>query len=356
MGKKAVVFIVAIFLFISGCASTPIVQPTFEEYEAARLQKKTVAVVEISELGSSIEGVGPTIISKIESVMVNKFNVVERKRLGPIYEERRFQGQDDVQQKVEFGKILGADFVLYGTCTASFLGPKTTSSHSTNDKGEFVGKVWDEVQGLAEVTIKVVDVRNGVIHSSLIGSGKYTEKLNSSTFTNEADFNRVSAFKSMASGSSVVEDRTSKETEQRGLFAKNKQAQTHKTKIIAKDYSSLEKSHEVILAMALGMAARNVGAKFVKKYGGLDAQVVRIVSDSEVMINIGSAFGVRPGMRVTVWEEGEEIIDPRTGLTIRERRKKGVLKVKEVTSGLSCIAKGSKKLIRKIRVGDFLTL
>lgn len=353
---KKMFCLIAISALVAGCATSNIVQPTFEEYDAAKLNKKTVAITEISESGSQIDGINDMILTELESVMLNHFNVVERKRLEPVLEEQRFQNRADVKNQVEIGKILGADFVVYGTSVVSLLGPTVKTSHSVNDKGEFLGRIWEEVEGSAEVAIKVVDVRNGVIHSVLIGSGRHQEDLNSNTLTNKEDFDRVSAIKSLATGTSSLEYENNKSSEKGGFLYKDSEQDKTKTKIIPKQYDLLKEDYKSVLSQAVSTAVNDAGYKFIKKYGNLDAQVMRKISESEVMINIGSAFGIKPGMQVVVWSQGDQMIDPRTGLSLSSRKQIGILKVREVTSGLSCIAKGSKGLVKQINLGDYVTV
>lgn len=344
-------------LFVQGCASVPVVQPTFEEYEAVKTLKKTVAVTDLSEVGSSVSGINQIIISKLEGIMVDHFNVVERKKLDPIMHERQFQAQDNVQSKVQIGQILGADFVIYGSSVASFVGPNLKSSSYVTEDGAFVGQVWEEFKAIAEVNIKVVDVKNGVIHSSIVGEGEYMERMNHANFSNPDDFNRASRLKLLAANGAAVEETTSSNREQQALLLfKDKDQKSNTTKISAVDYSSMNGVQAAVLSRALDRAVKSAGAQFMERYGVLDAQVLQIVSDKEVMLNIGSAFGVKPGQKVTVWSSGSDIIDPRTGLNISPRVRIGTLKVTQVSSGLASVAKGSPKVIREMRVGDYVTL
>jgi len=70
------------------------------------------------------------------------------------------------------------------------------------------------------------------------------------------------------------------------------------------------------------------------------------------LINLGSAYGIAPGQQLIVWQEDSAITDPKTGMTIVPKKKKAVLKVIEVNSGLSCLARAGKGLVAKIKVGD----
>ena len=78
----------------------------------------------------------------------------------------------------------------------------------------------------------------------------------------------------------------------------------------------------------------------------------KLPSKKEDLVNLGSAYGIRPGHRMTVWREQPLIRDPNTGMEIIPRERKGIVKVTQVNSGLSCVAKGSGGLIAQIRVGD----
>lgn len=45
----------------------------------------------------------------------------------------------------------------------------------------------------------------------------------------------------------------------------------------------------------------------------ITGRVARIVDETRLMLNVGSAHGVKPGMHFVVFEEGEDVTDPETG-------------------------------------------
>ncbi|MHA1410497.1 MAG: hypothetical protein ACTSQY_09385 [Candidatus Odinarchaeia archaeon] len=44
----------------------------------------------------------------------------------------------------------------------------------------------------------------------------------------------------------------------------------------------------------------------------IEGKVIRIISPSEVLVNVGEENGVTQGMEFTIYESGEEIFDPET--------------------------------------------
>jgi len=60
----------------------------------------------------------------------------------------------------------------------------------------------------------------------------------------------------------------------------------------------------------------------------IEGKVARILSDNIVIINVGTAAGVKPGMPFVVLAQGEEVADPETGKPLgRWETPKGHLRV-----------------------------
>lgn len=48
----------------------------------------------------------------------------------------------------------------------------------------------------------------------------------------------------------------------------------------------------------------------------IDGKIAQIISESHLVINVGSAAGVRPGMLFAILTEGAEVSDPETGQSL----------------------------------------
>ena len=121
------------------------------------------------------------------------------------------------------------------------------------------------------------------------------------------------------------------------------------------NYKTLEENKEHLLVGAIDNAVVKLGTSLAQTFI-LEGQVLRVVSEKEIMINLGSAHGIRPGNYVTVWQNQRKIIDPRTGMVVSPRSQIGRVKIAQVTSGLTAIAKGSRKVISFIHPGDKISL
>ncbi|MEI8176882.1 MAG: CsgG/HfaB family protein [Candidatus Omnitrophota bacterium] len=324
--KNASVATVAVMLigsFMAGCASMPIVEPTAQEAAAARQYKKTVAIVGLSESGSSIEGVGQLVLGRIEHLLVGRFNLVERGNMNAILAEKGITGPVDVTNAPEVGKILGADYLVFAGVSASIAGPRLGSSRSRKGGDKFFGYLWDEYCCESEVSLKIVEVASGAIIYSDAKKGLSTSQSNQENFKEE------------------------------GLFEKAYRRRSTATQIlrIAGALGKLSNEYSMMVSQSIEQAVNGFTYDMKNKFAQ-SGEILQILSEQDVMINIGSAFGIRNGDTLIVWAEGAPIQDPRTNLVTVPKTQRGTLKVIQVNSGLTCIARGSKNTISQLRVGD----
>lgn len=74
----------------------------------------------------------------------------------------------------------------------------------------------------------------------------------------------------------------------------------------------------------------------------IEGKIIRIVGESEFIINVGIEAGVKPGMRFIVYEMGEHIIDPETGEDLGAiENVKGRLEVKHAQDKMSRAVTGT---------------
>lgn len=322
---RKILFLVIGMMIFYGCAAPPVVQPTAEEYEAVQKLRKTIAVVKISDVGSSIQGIEEAVTNKLESLFLTRFNVIERQQIEEVFGEREFQENIDVKASTEIGKILGADYIVIGSVVGTVGAPTVKSRDSMKDD-KFHGSIWEELNSQALLDIKIIDVSNGSLYKTLSSKGYGAHKQNQMTFHSKE------AYK-LALKAHAVKEVIS-------VFG---------------NFKELEQNNENLVVRAIDNAVSKLGRPLAQTFV-LEGQVLSIVSDKEVMINLGSAHGIRPGNHLTVWENQRKIIDPRTGVLVSPRSQIGKVEVAEVTSGLTAIAKGSRKVISIIRPGDRISV
>ena len=310
-------------ILLNGCAQAPIVVPTREELAAAKPYKRTVAVVDFSDDGSAVHGVNTIAASKLESLLVGHFNLVERQRIEKVKAERNFGSSDEVERLRELGRFLGADDVIFGNVSASLSPPQLRQSEHRDKKGRFQGQVWNDVCGFAEVTVKLVEVDQGVIRYSGRKSGRACDQQDQLSFNDERAFRTASTVKTAASAVGQI----------------------------AGSFNRLEDRYSSLVAKALDNAVGQFQSDF-RSHFPQTGQILQMISQKEVLINLGSAYGIKPGDTLIVWEESGGVTDPRTGLSVVQKQKKAQLKVTQVTSGLTCVARGSAQQISALRIGD----
>ncbi|HLD29244.1 MAG TPA: hypothetical protein VJC03_02795 [bacterium] len=336
--------ILSSLLILAGCATIPVVPPTEEELKIAREMKQSIAVLMPSEQAAQIKGLAPVLQTAVEKLVtdIGTANLIEREKLEKVFAEKKlkFAGiTEDRQGLQETGVLLGADYLFFPEILgASLEGPeKNKYREYKNKEGHFTsGEIWDEIYGVGNINVKLIEVNSGVIIASYSNKVVKAKRINAEKYTSEASFQSALKtkrdMKTLDSASKLIRSFAGKEV---------------KKEQIGEEYNTL-------VGQALEEAAHNLKRQ-VGQHFPLEGQVLDIISDTEVLINLGSAFGIRPGQRFIIWEKGNPVKDPATGLVTIPKRKKAILKVKEVTSGVSSIVKGSKKEVPKISVGDSIT-
>lgn len=348
---------VVVLALLWGCAPPLIVIPTEEELDAVKRFKKTVAIIEISEKGSPVKGISESAFSGLENVLVGHFNLVEREKILKVMAERKFAERDDVERYTELGKLLGADYLLFGRAMAFFNKPEIKhsirhykkskekedykSKEWEKEKGEdykrkeqehykskkkeekFSGSMWRELKGTSELNIKIVDVGSGIVRYADKKVGAMSRKEGRKHYNDEKQFYKALDYATKAE--IIIE--------------------------LASTFRGLKRENSLILSRAMEQATEKFRIDLRDKFPQT-GQILQILSKKDVVINLGSAYGIKPGDKLIIWEALTPIKDPKTGVVTVPKQKKAILKVKKVTSGLSCIARGKRKYIRVIRVGD----
>ncbi len=306
-----------------GCAPPLLVRPTEEELEAVKRFKKTAAIIEISEKGSSVKGVSESAFSGMEKLLAGHFNLVEREKVLNVMVQRKFAERDDVERYTELGKLLGADYLFFGSAMAFFNRPEIKHYRGKKKDGKFTGSIWKELKGTCELNIKIVDVGSGIVRYADKKVGEMSRKEGKKHYNDEEEFNEAL---DIATKTDIIIE-------------------------LANIFIRLRKENSRILSQAMEKATEKFKSDLRNEFPQT-GQILQILSKKDVVINLGSAYGIKPGDKLIIWEALTPIKDPKTGIVTVPKQKKAILKVKKVTSGLSCIARGKRKYIRVIRVGD----
>jgi len=310
-------------ILTAGCASAPVVEPTAAEWAAARRFKKTVAIIEITDEGSPIKGVDRLALSAMENLLIRNFNVVERSKIRAVMKERSLSSWEAVERVNEIGRLLRADFLIFGNVAASVSHPELRYKEQTYESGDFRGSIWKEQCGLSEVSLKMVAVNSGEIYYAGKKSDSQCNRSRKETYRDQQIFERDLQNRKRAS---LLVD-------------------------VVGAFNHLEKKYSLLISKSLDETIERFSYDLRNKFAQ-SGQIMDIVSANEVVVNLGSAYGLRPGDQLIIFHEKDPMTDPKTGLTVTPKEKKGTLKVIQVTSGLSCVAKGSAGLIRSLRIGD----
>lgn len=316
--------ITAIF---NGCATTPVVEPTAAELNAVKQFKKTLAIVDMTADGSNIAGIEGQTVSRLENLFFRHFNLVERRRIDTILEERNFNGSFDTERLSELGKMLGADYVLIGTCRASVLPEQIKQKSRTRDDGSFSGEVSTIIAAESELSIKLINVSSTIIEYSNTFHGDVEDEINNQKYKEK--------------------DQWEEDIKTRNLKRDIKE--------MLSLFREMPDEYSKLVGESLDEAVKYAYSDIRKKFPH-QGQIIEIISPEEVLINLGSAYGVRPGDPIAVWQEGPPVRDPKTEVVSIPRKIKVRLKIKEVTSGLTAVAKGSSGDISSIIPGDIITL
>jgi len=228
------------------------------------------------------KGVGAGMSDMLVTALVKsgKFRVFERDKINQILREQDFGASGAVTQETaaKIGKLLGVQYALFGAVTE--FGYKQ-GGVGGRIKGIGIGvKKYDAV---VAVDVRLVDVNTGeIIFSETVRKEKSKKGLRLDTpklsFRNQNDF----------------------------------------------DNSLVGKATREAIDEIVEMLVKHA------KPAEFRAKIVKVDEDGTVIINAGSEAGVKIGDVLYVYREGEELIDPDTGLSLgKEVKKIGTIKVTE---------------------------
>lgn len=311
-------FLVVTALFFSGCTTYSQVAPTIQEMQAVKPYKKKIAVIELSDRGSQMRGVGKIAAAKLESMLYQQFNLVERQRVADIMDERNFINEN-IDDMMEIGQLLGVDYLIFGNVNAALSQPRQEQSSRADKKGRFEGWIYEKQNAQTTVTLKLVDVRSGAIVFTDSRRSNFDKELSNRYYDDEQRFH---------------EDlRNNRYSRRDGGYG-----------------SRMNQGDVALLEQSVAEAVNAFRAPLTQLFPHT-GRILEKLSETEVLVNLGSAYGIKPGDQLVVYNGGLFGDDPNTGLSMNRGIANIRLTVTDVTSGVALVAKGSKNDIRYLSVG-----
>jgi len=306
--------------------SKKIVAPTYEELQAAKAYKKSIAIVSFTEDGSAVKGIADVAKSKVEPLFVGHFNLIDSSEINK-HTNGQVINEHDVKTIQELGEKANLDYLVFGNVISNVRGPYIENSSEKTSDGKFSGTITENVRANTEVALKIVDAKSGVVVYSDRKDHWYTHELREATYTDEKAYKESLQVRKISETVITLVE----------MFAK------------------MEKEYSSTVAYTLKCAVEDFEKPIRRNFPSdvIEGEVLEIISEKKILVNLGSAYGVEPGDKFVFYTEQTAIKDPKTGLiTFAKKGKKKKIKVKEVTSGLTCIVKGKKKYIKRLKVGD----
>ncbi len=257
-----------------------------ETEESQRVLKKRIAVAgfenKVEPWWSWTWSIGEGMSDMLVSALVNtgRFTVLEREALQDILEEQKLaeEGRVSAQTAAQAGKLLGAQILIRGAIT-EFSHEKSGTGGQIKIKGFSIGGT-KEVAHVA-VDVRMYDTTSGeILTSKPVEGGAETKTLKVGV-----------VYKDLAFGA--------------GGFEK----------------TPLGKATREVINQAVELIVSEM--KEIPWEGA-----VVTMRDGQVYINAGSNDNVQQGDRFLVFQKGEELVDPMTGLSLgTEETELGIIKV-----------------------------
>ena len=244
------------------------------------------------------DNLGPATRNQIErffsenATLSSKFTVVEREKLSLVMKEQGLAttGAIDPQTAAKLGKLLGVRYIFTGAVD------KFTINTTRAGIGRF-GVGGSVAQAQATITMRLVDVNTGERVLSIAADGEVKKGsgfFRGTSISREAEWGLANETIEHAS-QAIVE------------------------KLVSGEY--------------LAKIASSAGST-----AGLDGRVIK-VDGARAYINLGSSSGVKVGDKFTIFNIGEELVDPVTGAKLgAEEKQTGTGTVTAVQEKFAIIA------------------
>ena len=269
---------------------------------AANAQKKRVAVMNfdyatVRSRVSTLFGTDQDVGKGIADILVDRlvadgaYSVIERKELDKITSEQDFANSDraDASTAAKIGRVLGVDAIIIGSITEFGSEDKKTDigGGGISDRlGKFgIGGVSrSKASALVQITARMIDTSTAEILASVQGRGQDSKN-------GTGILGSGGSYGGMAAGALDMRSKNFRET---------------------------------LLGSAVNKAVTEVANGLDQKAGALPTKTVVIdglvadaSTDGTLIINIGSAAGVKVGSQLVVKRNVKDVKDPATGRVIR---------------------------------------
>jgi curli biogenesis system outer membrane secretion channel CsgG len=265
-------------------------------------QKKRVAVMNfdygtvqtsVTTLFGSNEDVGKGIADILVDRLVadGSYSVIERKELDKVIGEQNFANSDraDASSAAKLGRVLGVDAIIIGSITQFGSDDK-----KTNVEGGGVSKGLSRIgiggisrskaSAVCTITARMIDASTAEILASVQGHGE--DSRNGTGILGSGG-----TYGGAAAGALDMKSKNFRETILGGAVTK------------------------AVTQVAEGLDAK--AASLPTKVLMIDGLVADASEDGTLVLNVGSAAGVKAGTELLVKRTGKEIPDPATGKIIR---------------------------------------
>jgi curli biogenesis system outer membrane secretion channel CsgG len=277
-------------------------------------QKKRVAVMnfDYATVQSGVQaifGANQDIGKGIADLLVDKlvtdgvYSVIERKALEKVIAEQNFSNSDraDPTTAAKIAKVLGVDAIVIGSITQFGRDDKQTNLGGVGrltDRFGVGGVSRKESKAVVAVTARMIDTSTAEILASVTGRGE----------SNRSGTGLIGAGGSAAAAAGGVLDMRA------ANFANS------------------------ILGEAVSASVKSVAQQLEAKAGALPTRTVSIeglvadaAADGIIVVNVGSAAGVKVGDVLQIKRVSRKITDPATGKVLRQIEDSvGEIKVTEV--------------------------
>ncbi len=257
--------------------------------------KKRIAVVDFDDKSGWGHNIGTGMADMLvtELVKTDKFMVVEREELSRIMEEQGLgmSGAVTPQSAAQVGKLLGVEMMVMGS-VSEFGEKKSKVGGAIGRLG--IGGGVSKRKARAAVDVRMVNTSTGEIVLAETASGEEGSTSVDAIRVEDINF-----------GNPTQWDKT--------ILGKASR------KAIDKAVGSIENAMDDVR---------------------WEGKIIKASGDGTIYMKPGSAGGVEPGMEFVVYSQGEELIDPDTGLSLgSEEQKIGKIKVtQDIGDGKACKA------------------
>ncbi|GAB4369079.1 MAG: hypothetical protein Kow0042_10590 [Calditrichia bacterium] len=257
--------------------------------------KKRIAVVDFEDRSGWGHNIGTGLADMLVTQLVKSgnFMVIERQELAAIMEEQGLglSGAVTPQSAAQVGKLLGVELMVMGS-VSEFGEKKSKIGGSIGKLG--IGGGLSKREARAVVDVRLVNTSTGEIVLAESAEGEESSKSLDAIRFEDIDFRNPTQW-----------DKT--------ILGKASR------KAVDKCVQFIDKAMENI---------------------PWQGKIIKADPDGTVYMKPGSAGGVQPGMEFVVYSQGEELIDPDTGLSLgSEEQKIGTIKVvQDIGDGKACKA------------------